>query len=342
MRVLNTLYVRDHRASVGLQKGALLVKGPEGERTRVPLTALEGVVLLGSGQISTEAMARCVERNIRVCSLRRNGKVRFVVGGPTSGNVHLRVAQLKAATDEATCTSLARTIAGGKLQNYRLLLQRWSWDASGLDREHLAAQQRGVEDRLRSLPGAHDGDTIRGMEGDATRRYFKGVAVHLSRGPEAFRFVGRTRRPPRNPVNALLSFVYSLVVTEISGALESVGLDPQIGFLHGVRPGRPSLALDLLEEFRPAIADRFALRLITLRRVREDHFVSTLGGACYLTDDGRKIVIDSYEEFKDEVVVHRLLDRRVPRWSLPAIQATLLARHLRGDIADYAPHLLEP
>lgn len=342
MRVLNTLYVRDHRASIGLQKGSLLVSGPDGDRTRVPLNALEGVVMLGSGQISTEAIARCVERNIRVCSLRRNGKVRFVVGAPTSGNVHLRVAQLRAATDEATRTTLARTIVAGKLQNYRLLLQRWAWDASGLDRQHLIAQQRAIEDRLRALPGAHEGDTIRGIEGDGTRRYFKGVAVHLSREPEAFRYAGRTRRPPRNPVNALLSFAYALVLTEITGALESVGLDPQVGFLHGVRSGRPSLALDLLEEFRPSIADRFALRLITLRRVREDHFVSTLGGACYLTDDGRKIFIDCYEEFKDEEVVHRLLDRRVPRWSLPTIQATLLARHLRGDLTAYPPHLLEP
>ncbi len=342
MRVLNTLYVRDHRASVGLQKGALLVKGPDGSRTRVPLNALEGVVMVGSGQITTEAMARCVERNIRICSLRRNGKVRFVVGGPTSGNVHLRVAQLRAATDVASCLSLARTIVAGKLQNYRLLLQRWSWDTAGLDRRHLIEQQHAIEDRLRALPDARDGDAIRGMEGDGTRRYFKGVAAHLSREPEAFRYMGRTRRPPRDPVNALLSFAYALVLTEITGALESVGLDPQIGFLHGLRPGRPSLSLDLLEEFRPTTADRFALKMITLHRVREVHFVATLGGACYLTDDGREIVIEGYEEFKDEEVVHRLLGKRVPRWSLPTIQATLLARHLRGDLPAYPPHLLEP
>ena len=341
MRVLSTLYVRDHRASVGLQKGALLVSGPDG-KTRVPLNALEGVVMLGAGQITTEAMARCVERNIRVCSLRRNGKVRFVVGGPTSGNVHLRVAQLRAATDVASCLALARTFVAGKLQNYRLLLQRWSWDASGLDRDQIVNQQQAIEDRLRALPNARDGDAIRGMEGDGTRRYFKGVAVHLSREHEAFRYVGRSRRPPRDPVNALLSFTYALVLTEITGALESVGLDPQIGFLHGLRPGRPSLSLDLLEEFRPTTADRFALRMITLHRVREMHFISTIGGAWYLTDDGRQIVLEGYEEFKDEEVAHRLLGKRVPRWSLPAIQATLLARHLRGDLSSYPPHLLEP
>jgi CRISPR-associated protein Cas1 len=143
-------------------------------------------------------------------------------------------------------------------------------------------------------------------------------------------------------VNALLSFAYSLLLGETIGALDSVGLDPQIGFLHGVRSGRPSLALDILEEFRPAIADRFAIRLIKLRMLQDAHFVRTLGGACYLTDEGRGVVLKEYERFKDEEVPHRLLGRRVPRWALPQIQATLMARHLRGDLAAYAPYLVEP
>ncbi|MGH9199381.1 MAG: CRISPR-associated endonuclease Cas1, partial [Acidimicrobiia bacterium] len=170
----------------------------------------------------------------------------------------------------------------------------------------------------------------------------QGLAAHLADQAPDFRYSARTRRPPRDPVNAVLSFTYALVLTEIIGALDSVGLDPQIGFLHGVRSGRPSLGLDVLEEFRPALADRFTVRLLKLRVLRDSHFVRTLGGACYLTDEGRGILLKEYESFKDDEVPHRLLGRRVPRWTLPQIQATLMARHLRGDLPSYPPYLMEP
>lgn len=282
MRVLNTLYVRGHRARVGLQKGSLVVSEDGG----------------------------------------------------------WRIAQMQAAMDPATCAAIARTIVAGKLQNYRLMVRRWYWDARGKDQEALDILQRRIEDRLRALPSAKSGDAIRGIEGDGTRWYLKAVSLYPSGGPAAFHYVGRSRRPPRDPTNALLSFLYALVLAEITGALESVGLDPQIGFLHGVRSGRPSLSLDLLEEFRPSVVDRLALRLVKLGRLREAHFVSTVGGACYLSDKGREAVIADYERFKDEEVVHRLLHRRIPRWSPPQVQATLLARHLRGDLPGYPPYLL--
>jgi CRISPR-associated protein Cas1 len=342
MRVMNTLYVRSHKAHIGLQKDALMVSDPETGWRRVPLAALEGVVLLGNGQISTQALARCVESNIRVCALRRGGKLRFAVGGPVGGNVHLRVAQLRRHDDPAARAVLSRTIVAGKLQNYRLLLRRWSWDARSTDKDTLQMLQERITDRLSSLSTAATGDAIRGVEGEGTRWYLQGLALHLSDQAPEFRYSGRTRRPPRDPVNALLSFAYSLLLGEIIGALDSVGLDPQIGFLHGVRSGRPSLALDILEEFRPAIADRFAIRLVKLKVLRDSHFVRTLGGACYLNDEGRGIVLKEYESFKDEETPHRLLGRRVPRWSLPQIQATLMARHIRGDISAYAPYILQP
>ena len=150
----------------------------------------------------------------------------------------------------------------------------------------------------------------------------------------------RSRRPPRDPVNALISFLYGIVLTEVVGALESVGLDPQIGFLHGCRPGRPSLALDILEEFRPSLADRVAARLIRLRQVRVGHLTGTPNGARYLSDEGRRIVLDAYEQDNDNELEHSLLGRRVPRWTLPGVQATLLARHLRGDLPAYPPFVL--
>lgn len=194
--------------------------------------------------------------------------------------------------------------------------------------------------RVAALEGQMDGDRIRGIEGDGTRLYFKGLAHHLDVHGSEFPFLGRNRRPPRDPVNALLGFAYGLCLTEIVGATEAVGLDPQIGFLHGVRPGRPSLALDLLEEFRPAVADRFVAGLFTRRMVRAADFTFTVGGACYLTDEGRRKVIGEYEAFKSETMMHPLLDREVIRATLPSVQAILMARHLRGDLPAYPPFIM--
>lgn len=263
-------------------------------------------------------------------------------GDLIKGNVHLRLGQMRAATDPERVPVLARWFVAGKLQNYRRLLTRWSWDAEPGHRNHLIRQQEAIAARLGSLAGAVDGDRIRGIEGDATRRYFKGLAAQLASTGSNLFFTGRNRRPPRDPVNALLSFNYGLVLTELVGALDAVGLDPQIGFLHGVRSGRPALALDLLEELRPAFADRLAVRLIARRQIRSEHFLVTPGGACYLTDEGRSILVRGYELFKDEEVPHILLERTVPRWTLPTLQATLLARHLRGDIPAYPPFVMAP
>lgn len=342
MRVLNTLYVQGHRTSVGLQKDALMVRDPVAGSSRVPLEAIEGVVLLGNGQISSQALARCAQRKIRVCSVNRGGKVRFIVGGPVSGNVHLRMAQLRAHDEASSRASLSRSFVAGKLQNCRSAIRRWSWDAVDGSTAELQRLWQRVGDRLVSLQHADSGDSIRGVEGDGTRWYFAAMGVHLRHQPPGFRYSIRTRRPPRDPVNALLSFSYGLLLTEVAGALETVGLDPQIGYLHGVRPGRPSLALDLLEELRPCMADRLSVRLLNLRLLREAHFTRTPGGACYLSEEGRRLFLAERERFKDEEVVHRLLDRSVPRWTIPQLQATLLARHLRGDLLVYPPFVSEP
>ena len=341
MRILSSLYVQGHGTKLSLQKGSQLVSRREGTKVRVPIESLEEVILMGSSSITTDAIAACVERGIRLASLRRGGQGSFMVGGPTHGNVHLRMAQAQAAADPAATAQLARWFVAGKLQNYRRLLNRWSYDVDEPGRSMLPAQREVVETRLARLATTDDGDTIRGLEGDATRRYFKGITARLDADGAGLSFGIRTRRPPRDPVNSLLSFVYGLLITEIVGSLEAVGLDPQIGYLHGARPGRPSLALDLLEEFRPAIADRFAVRLIGRRQIRAEHFVFTAGGACYLTTEGRHALFQAYDAFKAEEVMHRLLRQTVPRWSLPSVQATLLARFLRGDLPAYPPYVMD-
>lgn len=338
MRAMNTLYVTGHRSVVRYDRGTCIVADPDNGRTRVPLNTLDGLVLLGQGQVTSQMLSQCARRGIRVAALSRSGRVRFTCGGPVSGNVHLRVAQYRAADDSARAAAISREVVAGKIQNCRRLLARWSWDASDSAKWVLNRTQERLSERLRNVSPCDEPDRLRGIEGDASRRYFQGLRAILSR--TQWSFTARTRRPPDSPVNALLSYIYGLLVIELSGHLDAVGLDPQVGFLHGIRPGRPSLALDLVEEFRPAVADRFVVGLLRRRQVAQSDFTTTPGNACYLTDDGRRKVLAAYERFKDGNTRHPLLDRTVPRWSLPAVQATLMARHLRGDIPNYPPYVL--
>lgn len=336
MRVLNTLYVTDHRARIGTSKGSLLVRGKEAT-TRVPLEQLEAVVLLANAEVTTPAMDACVKRSVAITALTRNGRVRFRVTGGTTGNVHLRVRQLDAHHDPGRTASIARSLVAGKLQNCRRLVSRWIWDSNGRSRTSLEYHRERIGDAIRSLAGASTGDRIRGIEGHGTYRYFRALGIALSDTP--FPFSGRNRRPPRDAANALMGFLYALTLNEAVGALEAVGLDPQVGYLHGLRAGRPALALDLIEELRPAHADRFTTRMLRRRQLDPEHFRTTPGGAWHLTGAGRRIVLEHYSNYRDEAVHHRLLERSIPRWSLPQIQATLMARHLRGDLDQYPPYL---
>ncbi len=337
MRLLTSLYVTDHRARLSARHGSLLVVNGDGSRSRVPLEALEAVVLVGHAQMTSEAIAACAARHVRVASLQGNGRVRYVLGGGLGGNVHLRLAQYRTADDPERCLAISRWIVAGKLQNARRMLRRWAWDAPAGRRHRLERLEASIGERLSWLPEVEDGDTARGFEGEGTRLYFEGLREHLLGTGCELVFEARSRRPPRDPVNAALSFTYGLLLTEITGALEAVGLDPQVGYLHGIRPGRPSLALDLMEEFRPTHADRFVVGMITHRVLTADDFVTTTGGACYLSESGRKKVIETYEAYKVEEVTHPLLGREVPRGALPTVQAILMARHLRGDLPAYPP-----
>lgn len=341
MRVLSALYVTEHRARVSSRDGSLVVAKGDGTRVRVPLEAIEAVVLVGHAQLTSEAMAACAARRVRIASLQANGKIRFMVGAGSGGNVQLRLAQYRAAEDTARALDLARWIAAGKLQNARRMVQRWTWDARPRERRRLESCQAAINERIGRLPLAASGDSVRGFEGEGTRVYFEAMRTHLKAAGCALPFESRSRRPPRDPVNAALSFAYGLVLSEVVGALESVGLDSQVGFLHGVRAGRPSLALDLVEELRPAFADRFVVALLTRRTLTADDFVATPGGAWYLGEAARRTYLDAYEEYKSEQVTHTLLERDVPRATLPLIQAILMARHLRGDLPAYPPWVMD-
>ena len=310
---------------------------PEGSR-RVPLEALDAVVVLGGAQITMQALDACVRRGIRVAALHRGGGVRFVVNGATNGNVHLRKALFEAVTDDSRSLDLSRAIVAAKLQNSRKVVGRWSRDEKdAVGSKRLADRSEQIRQRIARLVEAATGDHVRGIEGDAARIYFRAVEQVVA--DAEFGFSSRTRRPPRDPINAMLSFCYGLLVTECTGALESVGLDFQMGFFHRPRAGRPSLALDLAEELR-AWTDRFVVSLVRRRQVGPDSFDYTPGGGVYLGDDARTALIKAWEEHKETEVPHRILGRQVGRWAIPSVQATLLARHLRGDLPAYPPFVL--
>ncbi len=337
MRYLSTVYVRNHRARVQHRRGTLLVSAPDGNQ-RIPLESIDALVLLGGAQVTTQALDACVRRGVRVVALQMSGAVRFVVGGGTGGNVHLRTALFQAATDEARSLGLSKAIVAAKLQNSRRVVDRWSRDEkSTVEADRLKARGEQIRERIARLADADTADRVRGIEGDAARIYFRAVGQALS--SSELQFSGRTRRPPRDPVNALLGFCYGLLVTECIGAAESVGLDYQMGFFHRPRAGRPSLALDLAEELR-AMTDRFVVSLIRRRQVGAHSFVDTPGGGVYLSEDGRTRLIAAWEEHKETEIRHPVTDRPTGRWALPAVQATLLARHLRGDLPAYPPFVL--
>lgn len=337
MRYLSTLYVRNHRARISHRRGSLIVSGPDGNH-RVPLEGIDAVVVLGGAQATMQAIDACVERGVRFAALRRSGIPRFTVSGPTSGNVHLRTALFQAVTDDAHALSLSKATVAAKLQSSARVVARWSRDEKeAVQKAPLAERAAQIRSRIPRLDAAATGNHVRGVEGDAARIYFRAMGDALASADLGFS--ARSRRPPRNPVNAMLGFCYGLLVTECIGALESTGLDYQMGFFHRPRSGRPSLALDLAEELR-ALTDRFVVSLVRRRQLRHESFQRVPGGAVYLSDDGRASLIKAWEDHKEMEVQHRILGQRVGRWALPSVQATLLARHLRGDLSAYPPFVL--
>jgi CRISPR-associated protein Cas1 len=334
VRLQSTVYVANHRAKVSHRRGSLLVSSPGGSQ-RIPLEGIDALLILGGAQITTPALDACARRGVRVAGLRMSGAVRFIVEGPASGNIHLRVEQFAAVGDEERSLGIARWIVAAKLRNSATIVRRWARDATepGMT-GRLRERADVIAARVARIGHAHDGDALRGIEGDAARIHFGAMQRALSGAPLAFGT--RTRRPPRDPVNALLGFCYGMLVTECAGAAHAVGLDHQAGFFHRPRSGRPSLALDLAEEFR-AMVDRFVVGLVRRRQLSREQFTTTPGGACYLTDDGRSALIEQWERHKDTPVPHPLLGRTIERAALPAVQTTLLARHLRGDLPVYPP-----
>lgn len=324
--------------------GENIVVSAEGaERGRVPMHTVGAVVCFGQVLVSAPLMGAASESGIRITHLAENGRFLARVEGPVSGNVLLRRTQYRWADDPVRQAGVVKSILAGKILNQRAVLERALRDHGAAMPAETGAQLSAASDRLRhivrrlALPLTTA--ELRGAEGEAGQTYFS-VFDHLVRGEKPlFAFQGRSRRPPMDPINALLSFVYVLLTTDMRAALEANGLDPAVGYLHADRPGRPSLALDLVEEFRPFFADRLVLSLVNRRQLSENSFRRLENGATLLSDDGRKLVVTAYQERKRDEIQHAFLGEKVTMGLLWFCQAQLLARHLRGDIDAYPPFI---
>ena len=338
MQLLNTLYVTTPDTYLRLDNDTLRVEVNRETRLRVPLHHLSAVVCFGHINLSAPLMHLLAERGIALVLLDDNGRFKARLEGAVSGNVLLRQAQFQRVADPAFTLDMARASVAGKLKNTRQVLQRGAREAKAEDEANaLARLADDLAASLRALPGEDSLDGVRGIEGEAARRYFSGLNL-LVRADQraAFAMDGRTRRPPRDRLNALLSFLYAMWMNDCRSALEAAGLDPQVGFLHALRPGRASLALDLMEEFRPW-ADRLALTLINRGQLKAHDFVLREGGAVALQPDARKAVVVAYQERKKDDINHPLLAQSVPLGLVPLVQARLLARAMRDDGAPYVP-----
>ncbi|MDB5987783.1 MAG: CRISPR-associated protein Cas1 [Nevskia sp.] len=337
--LLNTLYVMTAGSYLHLDNDTVRIEVERETRLRIPLHHLGGIVCVGEIMQSPALIGRCAANGIGITLLDRNGRFRARIEGPVSGNILLRQAQFEAARDPVRALTLARPIVAGKLRNSRTVLQRGAREAkTDDDRTVLDAAVVKFDASLRAVTVAADLDILRGVEGEAARTYFSAMN-HLLRADLRgdFALDGRSRRPPRDRLNALLSFLYTLLTHDCRSALETVGLDTQLGFLHVVRPGRPALALDLVEEFRAVLADRLALTLINRGQLKADDFRIAEGGAVLMNDDARRAISIAWQEKKQETLTHPLLNAEMPIGLLPQIQARLLARTLRGETEAYLP-----
>jgi CRISPR-associated protein Cas1 len=335
-QLLNTLYVTTQGAYLAKDGEAVAVRVEQETRLRVPVHTLGSIVCFGQVSCSPFLMGMCGESGVALAFLTENGRFLARVHGPVSGNVLLRRQQYRWADHQGRAAAVARPVVMGKIANCRTVLLRAS-------RERPEAAAAGEIDAatlrlgrlLETVAATEQLDQLRGHEGDAARVYF-GVFDHLiTASKDAFFFRGRSRRPPLDNMNALLSFVYTLLTHDVTAALEAVGLDPAVGFLHRDRPGRPSLALDLVEELRPVIADRLSLSLVNRKQVQESGFRRTESGGIVMDDATRKEVLVAYQKRKQEEIQHPFLGEKVAFGLLPHLQAMLLARFIRGDLDGY-------
>lgn len=338
-KLLNTLYVSTQGSYLSKEGECVIVSVEREEKLRVPIHTLSGIVCFGNVMASPFLMGFCAEKDVGVSFLSENGRFLARVKGPVSGNVLLRRQQYRMADSESSSVDIARFVLIGKISNARTVLQRFLRDHEKNDYNSVKDVVSRLESSIDRLKRTNVLDELRGIEGDSAKLYFSVFDNLITVQKEDFVFKERNKRPPLDNTNALLSFLYTILAHDVSSALETVGLDPAVGFLHRDRPGRDSLALDIMEELRPFIADRLVLSLVNLRRVSAKGFRKTESGAIMMDDATRKEVLIAYQERKRDEIVHPFLNEKISVGLIPFVQALLLSRYIRGDIDGYPPFL---
>ncbi|MGN0333527.1 MAG: type I-C CRISPR-associated endonuclease Cas1c [Lachnospiraceae bacterium] len=339
-KLLNTLYITSPDHYLMLDGENIVVLDGKEEAGRVPLHNLEAVVSFGYRGASPALMGACADRNISLCFLSPQGKFLARITGKVRGNVLLRKIQYKVSEDSFMSIKISRNCIFGKVYNSRWVLERGLRDHSmQIDGEKVKTVSAALQNSLGNIRECDDHARLRGLEGEAASNYFGVFNELILQQKRTFYFDGRNRRPPLDPVNAMLSFTYTLLAGMMASALEAVGLDPYVGFFHTDRPGRISLALDMMEELRPVLADRFVLTMINRKIVSSKDFTQKENGAVLLNEAARKRFLIEWQNKKKEIITHPFLNEKVEWGMVPFVQAMLLARYLRGDLDEYAPFL---
>jgi len=334
----NVLYVTTPEAYLSLDGENVVVKKDEQISMRLPLHNLENIVCFNYPGVSPALMGACVERHIGLSFLKSYGRFLARVSGNVKGNVLLRKKQFELSQEEDACVTIAISFLLGKIANCRKVIERALRDHALLvDVQALKSVSDFLKDTLKYIQAGEALEELRGLEGSAAKGYFGAFGQLIFQQRQDFPFEERSRRPPRDNMNALLSFLYTLLTYEVASALEAVGLDPYIGFLHADRPGRPSLALDMMEELRPVFADRMALSLVNRIQVNAKGFMQKESGGIIMDDETRKTVLSAWQRRKQEEIIHPYLKERIPFGLIPHVQARLLTRYLRGDLDAYPP-----
>ena len=339
-KLLNTLYITSENSYLSLDGENIVIYEDTQELGRVPLHNLEGIVSFGYRGTSPALMGACADRNISLCYLTPQGKFLARVTGKIRGNVVLREQQYASSNNEQVSLEIAKNCILGKVYNARWVLERASRDHSmQIDVEHVKKASEMLKNSLILIKNSTSKDELRGYEGKAASVYFEVFDELILQQKKDFVFQGRNKRPPLDKMNAMLSFVYTLLTNMVTSALECVGLDPCVGYLHTERPGRYSLALDMMEELRAVLADRFVLSLVNKRMITSKNFTQKENGAVLLDEDGRKIILTEWQNRKKETITHPFLQEKVEWGMVPYVQAMLLARFLRGDLDGYPAFL---
>jgi CRISPR-associated protein Cas1 len=338
---LNTLYITSDDAFVRKERETFVVEVNNEKVFQAPVHSIENIVCFGFKALTPQIMAFCAENNVGISYLSENGRFLARVYGAQKGNVLLRKAQYAISDNEFESLKIARPIIAAKVSNYRHLLLRHQRNHPENSPDDVVTASETLGRRLTNIKQTETLDELRGYEGECANLYFGVLSFLITSQQDDFSFTQRSKRPPLDPANALLSFLYAILANDVRSALETVGLDPQVGFLHQLRSGRPSLALDIMEEFRAYLGDRVMLNLINLKQVAKKDFEIRESGEVRMSDSARKELLTAYQKRKQEEITHPFLGEKMTIGLLPHIQAQLLARYIRGDIEIYPPFYLK-